>query len=78
MCVSSPTNLLTLAKHAISDGVALNNGPHLLLIVLKKNLLNCGKNFGSPLQSRGVSISTLSSPELDVNHGFMTVGYIEG
>ena len=40
---------------------------------LKKYLLNYGKNFGTPLQNRWVSICTLSCPELDVNHGFMPV-----
>ena len=70
----------SLAKQAITDGVALNMGLTYVDAInsLKKNLLNCGKTFGTPLQNRGVSICTLSCPELDVNHGFMTVGYIEG
>ena len=46
----------SLAKQAITDGVALNMGLTYVDAInsLKKNLLNCGKHFGTPLQNRGV------------------------
>ena len=67
----------SLAKQAITDGASLNMSITYVDAInsLKKNLLNCGRHFGTPLHNGGVSICTLLCPELDVNQGF---GYIEG
>ena len=82
MWVSSSTNSLTLAKQAITDGVALNMGLTYVDAInsLQKKSIELWQTFwDSSSESRGFYLhSVMPRIGCTLNHGFMTVGYIEG